>query len=140
MRPINLGTPAVNTYLFPTLAGYLLVDTGYSGGESAFFRRLSRKKIDLNELQWVFLTHAHDDHAGFLNEVLLRTRARVLLHPLAAERLRRGKNPDIGGPPNGRAAARSCSFGMGIRSANAAATDCAQLSPLKKFSFAICAR
>ncbi len=104
MRPINLGTPAVNTYLFPTLAGYLLVDTGYSGGESAFFRRLSRKKIDLNELQWVFLTHAHDDHAGFLNEVLLRTRARVLLHPLAAERLRRGKNPDIGGPPNGRAA------------------------------------
>lgn len=104
MRPVNLGTLAVNAYLFPTLAGYLLVDTGYPGGGEAFFRRLSRKKIDRNELQWIFLTHAHDDHAGFLNDVLRGTRARVLLHPLAVERLRSGHNPPQGGPPNGRAA------------------------------------
>lgn len=103
MRPMNLGTLMVNNYLFPTLAGYLLVDTGYEGGGEAFFRQLSRKKIDPNELQWVFLTHAHDDHAGYLNEVLRGTRARVLLHPLALERLRGGKNPDIGGCPNFRA-------------------------------------
>lgn len=102
MRPMNLGTPLVNNYLFPTLAGYLLVDTGYEGGGEEFFRQLSRKKIDPNELQWVFLTHAHDDHAGFLNEVLRGTRARVLLHPKALERLRGGKNPDIGGCPNYR--------------------------------------
>lgn len=104
MRPMNLGTLMVNNYLFPTLAGYLLVDTGYEGGGEAFFRQLSRKKIDPNELQWVFLTHAHDDHAGFLNEVLRGTRARVLLHPLALERLRSGRNPDLGGCPNLRAA------------------------------------
>ena len=103
MRPMNLGTLMVNNYLFPTLAGYLLVDTGYEGGGADFFRQLSRKKIDPNELQWVFLTHAHGDHAGYLNEVLRGTRARVLLHPLALERLRSGRNGEEGGCPNFRA-------------------------------------
>ena len=38
MRPVNLGTLAVNAYLFPTLAGYLLVDTGYPRrGRGVFF-------------------------------------------------------------------------------------------------------
>ncbi len=103
MRPMNLGTLMVNNYLFPTLAGYLLVDTGYEGGGADFLRQLSRKKIDPNELQWVFLTHAHGDHAGYLNEVLRGTRARVLLHPLALERLRSGRNSEEGGCPNFRA-------------------------------------
>lgn len=104
MRPMNLGTLAVNNYLFPTLAGYLLVDTGYEGNGEDLLRQLSRKKIDPNELQWVFLTHAHGDHAGALNELLRATRARVLLHPLALERLRSGRNSEEGGCPNFRAA------------------------------------
>jgi hypothetical protein len=43
------------------------VDTGYAGGFSRFARRFT-KLAPLSELKYVFLTHAHDDHAGYLSE------------------------------------------------------------------------
>ena len=42
-------------------------------------------------------TLAHDDHAGFLNEVLAATGADVILHPGAVEGLKRGQNSFEGG-------------------------------------------
>ena len=45
----------------------------------------------------MFLTHAHDDHAGFLNEVLAISDAKVILHPGAIERLKIGQNSFEGG-------------------------------------------
>lgn len=45
----------------------------------------------------MFLTHAHDDHAGFLNDVLAITDSKVILHPKAIERLLKGQNPFVGG-------------------------------------------
>lgn len=40
------------------------------------------------------LTHAHDDHAGFINEVLSITPAEVVLHPLTVEFLKAGSNSE----------------------------------------------
>ena len=87
MRPLSLG-----------LAGYLLVDTGCERTAEELLRQLSRR-IGLSELQWIFLTHAHADHAGGLEGLLKGTRARVLLHPLGLERLRSGKDPGLGRAP-----------------------------------------
>lgn len=112
MRTIQLGTPMVNSYLFPTLAGYLLVDTGYESSAEGFFRRLKSRGMTPGDIAWIFLTHAHDDHAGFLNQLLGRTRARVLLHPLAVERLKGGKNPPIGGCPNAQSAIACRAMGL----------------------------
>ena len=105
MHPMELSIPAANCYLFPTLAGYLLVDTGAERSGEDLLRRLHRH-IDLNELQWIFLTHAHAGHAGALLTLLKQSRARVLLHPLALERVRAGRSqagePRPGGALTGR--------------------------------------
>ena len=93
MQPMRLSAFFTNCYLFPTLAGYLLVDTGGERGVEELLGRL-RQRIDLNELQWIFLTHAHADYAGSLVPLLKQSRARVLLHPLALERLRTGRDPE----------------------------------------------
>lgn len=45
----------------------------------------------------MFLTHAHDDHDGFLNDVLAITDAKVILHPKAIEGLLKGQNSFEGG-------------------------------------------
>ena len=66
-------------------------------GFPRFQRKLLRTGIDLQEIRYVLLTHAHDDHAGFLNDVLRNTDAKVILHPLAVEGLRRGQNSFDGG-------------------------------------------
>ena len=97
MTIINLGTRVVNNYLISSEAGLILIDTGYAGGFPHFMKMLEKHRIQPNEIKYVFLTHAHDDHAGFLNEVLAATDAQVILHPKAIDGLRRGQNSFKGG-------------------------------------------
>lgn len=93
----NLGSRVVNNYLISSDLGYLLIDTGYDGSFPRFLKMLRKNGVDPKEIKYVFLTHAHDDHAGFLNEVLAATDAQVLLHPGAVAGLKRGQNSFEGG-------------------------------------------
>ena len=93
----NLGSRVVNNYLLTSDTGYILIDTGYVGTFPRFLKKLHQNGIRPEEIRFVFLTHAHDDHAGFLNEVLAATDAPVILHPGAVEGLKRGQNSFVGG-------------------------------------------
>ena len=93
----NLGNRVVNNYLVPAKEGYILVDTGYEDGFKRFQKKIQKAGIDPKEIKYIFLTHAHDDHAGFLNDVLAITDAKVILHPKAVEGLKRGQNSFEGG-------------------------------------------
>lgn len=92
MEIINLGNRIVNTYLIKTHSHCLLIDTGYAEQFSSFCKKLAAQNVSLNEIDYVFLTHAHDDHAGFLNDILQYTNAQVIMHYKAIEVLRRGQN------------------------------------------------
>ena len=93
----NLGSRVVNNYLIPGNDGYILIDTGYSNGFSHFLKKLKEANIKPEQIKYIFLTHAHDDHAGFLNEVLSITNAKVILHPKAIEFLSKGECSNEGG-------------------------------------------
>lgn len=93
----NLGNRVVNNYLVASKAGYVLIDTGYDGSFPRFMRMLEKNHVQPRDIRYVFLTHAHDDHAGFLNEVLVMTDAKVILHPKAVDGLKRGQNSFLGG-------------------------------------------
>ena len=97
MKIWNLGTRVVNNYLISSRDGLILIDTGYAGGFPRFLKQLEKNHIEPKEIKYIFLTHAHDDHAGFLNEVLSVMDANVILHPKAIEGLRRGQNSFEGG-------------------------------------------
>ena len=94
---INLGNRIVNNYLITGDGGHILIDTGYQNGFRRFQKKLKKAGIDPKDIKILFLTHAHDDHAGFLNDVLAMTDANVVLHPKAVEGLRRGQNSFEGG-------------------------------------------
>lgn len=96
----NLGGYAVNNYLLETAKGIIAIDTGYQGGMEKFKKRFE-KRWPLSQLKYIFLTHHHDDHAGFLHDLLVATEARVILHSLAVQALEEGKNnepPGVGYP------------------------------------------
>ena len=93
----NLGSRVANNFLISSDAGYILIDTGYDGGFPRFLKKLEKNCVRPEEIRYVFLTHAHDDHAGFLNDVLAATGADVILHPRAVEGLKRGQNSFEGG-------------------------------------------
>ena len=94
----NLGNRVVNNYLVSLdEGGYLLIDTGYAEYYGAFRKRLRKIGIAPRDIKYVFLTHTHDDHDGFLNDVLAITDAKVILHPKAIDGLLKGQNSFEGG-------------------------------------------
>ena len=70
MNIINVGNIIMNTYVYPCPNGYIMIDTGYEHNLKDVETKLNKKGIKLSDIKYVFLTHAHDDHAGFLNELL----------------------------------------------------------------------
>lgn len=89
----NIGGYIVKNYLLETPRGIIAIDTGYPGGMAKFKSRFE-KKWPLSQLKYIFLTHHHDDHAGFLAELSQQSGARIVLHPRAVEALARGKSSE----------------------------------------------
>lgn len=83
----------MNTYVYPCVDGYIMIDTEYEHSLKDVERKLNEKNIKLSDIQYVFLTHAHDDHAGFLNELLGKNNAmKVIMSDKSMPTLKRGEN------------------------------------------------
>lgn len=94
---INIGNRIMNNYILKCENGCIVIDTGYEGGFERFSMRLSSNGLSPSDISFIFLTHAHDDHAGFLGELLDKTEAPLILHSKAVERLMEGHNRFTGG-------------------------------------------
>lgn len=94
----NVGNRVMNTYIYHAPEGYVMIDTGYEHSLKNVERRLHRQGIVLSDIKYVFLTHAHDDHAGFLNELLSKyPDIKVIIHNRAMYTLLKGQNSFVGG-------------------------------------------
>ena len=92
MDIVNIGDIAVNNYLIKTEMGYIALDTGYAGGVGRYSEGLKKNSIPFEDIKFIVLTHAHDDHAGFLNELISETNAVVIADKLSPDRLAAGHN------------------------------------------------
>ncbi len=106
IRVHNIGWYALNSYLLETPMGIIAIDTGYPGGAAGFVRRFTRR-WPLTQLKYVFLTHHHDDHAGFLKDLLGVCDAKVVLSPLALPCLLAGRSAE---PPGAGYSSRPASW------------------------------
>ncbi len=70
MKILTFTRSFANAYLFQTQAGWLLVDSGYPGGEKAFWKFVRKSGLCPTDIQGVLVTHTHADHVGFLKDVL----------------------------------------------------------------------
>lgn len=94
----NAGNRIMNTYVYKTSNGYIMVDTGYEHSLASVEKKLKKQGIALSDIKYVFLTHAHDDHAGFLNELLCKnSKLIVIMSSKAMSTLKRGQNSFDGG-------------------------------------------
>ncbi len=87
----EIGNPTLRNYLLETPLGWIALDTGYPGGFSQYRKRLERL-TPLSGIRYVFLTHAHNDHAGFLAELLRESGARLVVSEASLPRLAAGIN------------------------------------------------
>lgn len=76
--------------------GYLLIDTGYHDRYKQFLKQLKAAKIESNEITFLMLTHHHEDHVGFAEELRLDTGAKLIVHKYALPFLTRGTHENRG--------------------------------------------
>ncbi len=109
IRIHNIGGYISKNYLLETPKGWIAIDTGYPGGEVKFLERLA-KLCKPEDLKYIFLTHAHDDHAGFLAALLEEVPAKVVLHPAGVPVLEAGQSAEP--PGSGYATRVGALFGL----------------------------
>lgn len=98
MEVRNAGDRIMNTWLYPIEGGWVMIDTGYENSYGKVLKRLNRMLIRPEEVRYLFLTHAHDDHAGFLEEWMTKhPQTQVIAHEKAINGLRKGQNGFDGG-------------------------------------------
>lgn len=91
IRIHEIGGYLVRNYILETPLGLIVIDTGYAGGYKKFMKRF-QQRWELSDIKYIFLTHHHDDHTGFLGKLLAATEAKVILHYKTLEFLPTGKN------------------------------------------------
>ena len=94
----NAGNRIMNTWLYPIEDSWVMIDTGYENSYVSVRKKLQKLRINPEEVRYLFLTHAHDDHAGFLEEWMTKhPHTQVIAHEKAIDGLRKGQNRFDGG-------------------------------------------
>ena len=94
----NVGNRIMNTWIYPVEDGWVMIDTGYENSYATVVKKLRKLLIQPEDIRYIFLTHAHDDHAGFLGEWMTKhPNTQVIAHEKAIDGLRRGQNSFVGG-------------------------------------------
>ena len=91
IRIHEIGGYFLRQYLLETQLGWIALDSGYAGGFPAYQSRLNRL-TPTNRINYVFLTHAHNDHTGFLGELIQKSGATLVASELSLSRLASGEN------------------------------------------------
>ena len=66
---VKLEFEFTNIFLIPIDHGYILIDNAYEKEFDKFIEYLDTHKIDINDIKYVLLTHHHDAHVGFLQQI-----------------------------------------------------------------------
>lgn len=92
-RYYRLNAGPANAWLVPLREqeGYLLIDTGYPDDYERFIEGIEFAGIKLEEIRYLFITHAHDEHAGFAARLKRETNCTLILPGLSLPDLARGR-------------------------------------------------
>ncbi len=88
--PIHVGAHA---YLIKSANHVILVDTGHRNKSDAICKVMEQHNLVPQDIKLIICTHTHHDHVGSLYEMQQRSGAKVMVHMLEADNLRRGNTP-----------------------------------------------
>ncbi len=98
---IHLGITTV--YLLRCTNGYLLIDTSYKNTYELFIKKLDSLQIKISEIKYILLTHAHNDHAGFAQQLKESLQIPLIVQQQAVAYLKQGNNDfEVTTPANKR--------------------------------------
>ena len=98
MNILNVGYDSTNYYLIEQNKKRLLVDVGFPGTLPKLLAILKRKDVSLGDVDYLFNTHYHPDHAGLVQELKNKGVKHIVLQQQLASvpNLRMQVKPDSG--------------------------------------------
>lgn len=69
---LNVGYGSTNYYLVGQNTNRLLIDVGWPGTLPKLLNIFKRKRIQLQDVRYLLITHYHPDHAGLAQELKLK--------------------------------------------------------------------
>lgn len=69
MKVINISYKSTNSYLIEVNGGLLMIDAGWPDTFSQYLRLLNQNNVSVNEIDYLFVTHYHPDHAGLVQNL-----------------------------------------------------------------------
>lgn len=94
-KVITISVGFHNFYLIETAAGYIMVDTGLWNEEEEIDTMFLETGINPEEVEYIILTHGHQDHTGNTAYVKKITGAQVICHQNMAHVLETGESEPI---------------------------------------------
>ncbi|MDI3485234.1 MBL fold metallo-hydrolase [Methanolobus sp. WCC1] len=91
ITPIPMGKS--NAYLVSAPDLVILIDTGCSKNLKPLEQVLRQKELQITDINYIVVTHAHYDHVGHLAEIREKSGAKVLAHRDAVDYLKNGHTP-----------------------------------------------
>jgi len=91
-----------NCYFLKCNEGYLQIDTSYPKDYDKFKKKIHKIGINLSDVKYLFLTHHHDDHAGFTTKLVQDTGVKIITHKNGIPYLKAGKSEAESQPINRR--------------------------------------
>lgn len=92
IKEIKLGY--VSAYLVGEKK-YALIDTGMKGNQDKILKALEDMGVAPKDIQWIILTHFHEDHVGSAKEMRHLTGAKIIMHKTDADTLKGTVQADI---------------------------------------------
>jgi|AntAceMinimDraft_8_1070364.scaffolds.fasta_scaffold00580_3 glyoxylase-like metal-dependent hydrolase (beta-lactamase superfamily II) len=89
--PIQAGVG--NCFLVIQNNKFFLVDTGNTGYEEKIIAAITSRGLNPQDLEFIFLTHTHYDHAGSAFALKEKTGAKIIVHESEAQYLIDGFHP-----------------------------------------------
>ena len=89
---ISIKAGVGQCYLVVHDEGFFLVDTGSPGYYKHIAKSIQSRGLDLVNLQFIFLTHTHYDHAGNAKQLKTASGAPVIVHETESDMLKQGKH------------------------------------------------
>ncbi len=69
MNILNVGYDSTNYYLIGRNTTSLLIDVGWPGTLPKLLNIFKRKRVSLQDIKYLLVTHYHPDHAGLAQEI-----------------------------------------------------------------------
>ncbi len=100
--PLKVKLSFTNCYFIPCNDGYMQIDTSYPGDYKKYLNKIQNLNISLSEIKYLFLTHHHDDHAGFLSQLKENSDIKIIAQEKALSPLKSGESLRDSSPLNKR--------------------------------------